>query len=212
MSRFVEVLNLYRNEFSIRNVAKILAEMKARLDAGSAHIEFTFPYFIKKAAPVSGLEALMEYGCRVHAMASTGVETVLEVSAPITTLCPCSKEISRAGAHNQRGTATVAVTFKNFVWIEDMVAVMEGSASCETYALLKREDEAFVTERAYDNPKFVEDVVRDMATKLMKNPDITWFSASAEAQESIHNHNAYAQVEREKTEGARPAWWRYHVR
>ncbi|MFA6034916.1 MAG: GTP cyclohydrolase FolE2 [Myxococcota bacterium] len=204
MSRFIEVLNLYRDDINTSRLPQILADIKKRLNAGTAHIEVTFPFFIKKAAPVSGEEGLMEYQCKVHAVAAKKNTVVVEVSAPVTTLCPCSKEISRAGAHNQRCVVTVAVTFKKFVWIEDLISIIENSASCEIYSLLKREDEAHVTERAYRRPMFVEDVVRDVATALMALPDVTWFSVSAEAQESIHNHNAYAYVEKEKVRGARP--------
>lgn len=204
MSRFIEVLNLYRNEINIRSFPRILAEMKRRLDAKSAHIEFTFPYFIRKAAPVSGAPGLMEYGCKVHGYAGRDVRLVAEVRAPITTLCPCSKEISRKGAHNQRGSVTVAVAFNSLIWFEDLIRMIEQAGSCEIYSLLKREDEKYVTERAYRHPKFVEDVVREVAGKLLADPKITWFSVSAESQESIHNHNAYAFLEREKVKGARP--------
>jgi GTP cyclohydrolase I len=146
----------------------------------------------------------MEYGCKVHGFADGDVRLVAEVRAPITTLCPCSKEISRRGAHNQRGSVTVAVTFNSLIWFEDLIRMIEKSGSSEIYSLLKREDEKFVTERAYRHPKFVEDVVREVAAKLLADPKITWFSVSAESQESIHNHNAYAFIEREKVRGARP--------
>jgi GTP cyclohydrolase I len=204
MSRFIEVLNVYRNEINIRSFPAILTEMKRRLDAKAAHIEFQFPYFIKKPAPVSGEEGLMEYVCRVHGMAAEKVKIVVEASAPITTLCPCSKEISRQGAHNQRGLVSVAVTFREFIWIEDLIAIIERAASSEIYSLLKREDERYVTEKAYRRPRFVEDVVREVAAELMAEDSITWFSISAESQESIHNHNAYAYLEREKVKGAKP--------
>jgi GTP cyclohydrolase I len=204
MSRFIEVLNLYRNEINIKSFPSILGELKRRLNAKTAHVEFTFPYFIRKAAPVSGQVGLMEYGCKVHGFSDTNVRLVAEVRAPVTTLCPCSKEISERGAHNQRGNVTVAVTFNSLIWFEDLIRMIEQAGSCEIYSLLKREDEKFVTERAYRHPKFVEDVVREVAAKLLKDPKITWFSVSAESQESIHNHNAYAYVEREKVKGARP--------
>jgi GTP cyclohydrolase I len=206
MSRFIELLNLYHNEINIRNFSKILTEMKRRLDATAAHIEFTFPYFISKSAPISGEKGLMEYQCKVHGMAADKVRLVVEASAPITTLCPCSKEISRFGAHNQRGHVSAAVTFREFIWIEDLIRIIEESGSSQIYSLLKREDERYVTEHAYRRPRFVEDVVRDVAKALLAEPAITWFSISAESQESIHNHNAYAHLEREKVPGARP--WR----
>jgi len=204
MSRFIEVLNIYRNEITTKNIPKILEEMKKRLNASAAHIEFSFPFFAGKSAPVSGEKGLMEYQCKVHGMLSDKVKIVVEVSTPVTLLCPCSKEISRFGAHNQRCIVTAAVTFSEFLWIEDLIAILEKSGSSETYSLLKREDERYVTEKAYLKPKFVEDVVRDIAISLMAEKNVTWFSISAESQESIHNHNAYAFLEREKVEGASP--------
>jgi GTP cyclohydrolase I len=156
-----------------------------------------FPYFMSKTAPVSGKESLMDYLARFDATASEKeIDFVLTVKANETTLCPCSKAISTRGAHNQRGEVTVQVRFRNPIWIEDLIAVMEGSASSELYALLKREDEKAVTERAYDNPVFVEDLVRNIALKLNAHPDVTWYKVEAENQESIHNHNAYACIEK----------------
>lgn len=200
MSRFIEILNEYRREINIRNFPNILIEMKRRLDAASAHLEVEFPYFIKKKAPISGAEGLMEYVCKIHGVASptTKIDLGVEVRVPITTLCPCSKEISDGGAHNQRGTVALAVRFNHMIWIEDLIDIVETCASCEIYSLLKREDEKYVTERAYDNPMFVEDVVREVARKMMDDENINWFAVWADNIESIHNHNAYAYIERSK--------------
>lgn len=203
MSRFVEILNEYSRRISLRNLSSILEDMKERLNAESAHIELTFPYFIKKTAPVTGLEGLMEYSCTMKGALREGSDLVLVIRVPVCTLCPCSKEISRFGAHNQRGEVRLQVRFKKFVWIEDLIGIVESSASCEVYSVLKREDERFVTEKAYRNPRFVEDVVREIAVKLAGDRNITWFAVECENFESIHNHNAYAYVERQSgDEGA----------
>ena len=200
MSRFIEILNEKRQEINIKNFPNILLEMKERLQAESAHLEIEFPYFIKKKAPISGAEGLMEYVCKIHGETYPDGKTRLgvEVHVPITTLCPCSREISELGAHNQRGTVSLAVRFNQMIWIEDLIEMVEGCASCDVYSLLKREDEKFVTEKAYSNPMFVEDVVRDVAEKMMADDSITWFAVWAENIESIHNHNAYAYIERDK--------------
>ncbi|HDR15348.1 MAG TPA: GTP cyclohydrolase I FolE2 [Desulfobacteraceae bacterium] len=196
MSRFVEILNEYSRRISLRNLSKILEDMKERLDAESAHIEVTFPYFIKKRAPVTGLEGLMEYFCTMKGALTATTDLVLLIRVPICTLCPCSKEISDFGAHNQRGEVRLQVRFKKFVWIEDLIRIIESAASCDVFSVLKREDEKFVTEKAYMNPRFVEDIVRDVSVKLSHDPNITWFAVECENFESIHNHNAYAYVER----------------
>ena len=198
MSRFVEILNEHSNRISLQNFSEILAEMKSRLDAESAHMEITFPYFIKKMAPVSGSEGLLEYKCTFKGSLNSRSDIVTIIHVPITTLCPCSKEISDFGAHNQRGEVTLQIRFKKFIWIEDLIKLVEESASSDVYSVLKREDEKFVTEKAYNNPMFVEDIVRDIAQKLNKDPNITWFSVESENFESIHNHNAYAYVEKHK--------------
>jgi GTP cyclohydrolase I len=196
MSRFVEMLHLFRPEISLEKFSIILEEMKRHLDARSAHIEVFFPYFIEKEAPVSGCPGLMDYTCRLVGSSSPSGRTdlVSEVRVPITSVCPCSREISEAGAHNQRGEVRLATRFRKFIWIEDMIALVENCASCEVYSVLKRVDEKSVTERGYFNPKFVEDVVRDIASRLRADPNITWFSLSAENFESIHNHSAYAAI------------------
>jgi len=198
MSRFVEILNEHSRRISIRNVTAILEEMKERLDAESAHMEIIFPYFIEKAAPVTGIKGLMEYKCAFKGSLNDGSDLVLMIYVPISTLCPCSKEISDFGAHNQRGEVRLQVRFKKFVWIEDLIKLVELSASVDVYSILKREDEKYVTEKAYQNPMFVEDIVRDIAVKLKKDPNITWFAVESENFESIHNHNAYAYIEKHK--------------
>ena len=199
MSRFVEILNEHSRKISLRNFSEILEEMKARLDAASAHMEVTFPYFINKKAPVSGSQGLMEYECTIKGSLNSSMDLMLIIHVPISTLCPCSKEISDFGAHNQRGEVRLQVRFRKFVWIEDLIKLVEDSASSDVYSVLKREDEKFVTERAYQNPMFVEDIVRDIAQKLNTDPNITWFAVESENFESIHNHNAYAYIEKHKT-------------
>ncbi len=174
--------------------------MQEKLQAESAHLEISFPYFIEKFSPVTGSAGMLEYGCRISASldCKAGYDLILEVNVPITTVCPCSKEISSHGAHNQRGMVRLAVRFKRFIWIEDLVRLVEYAASCEVYSVLKRPDEKFVTERAYENPKFVEDVVRDIAVELKNDSNINWFLVDVENFESIHNHSAYACIERAK--------------
>ncbi len=200
MSRFVEILNEHSRRISLQNFTEILDEMKTRLNAKSAHMEIAFPYFINKTAPVSGSQGLMEYKCLFKGHLNATSDLVIGIHVPISTLCPCSKEISDFGAHNQRGEVRLQVRFKKFIWIEDLIKLVEKTASCEVYSVLKREDEKYVTERAYKNPKFVEDVVRDIAVELNKDPNITWFSVESENFESIHNHNAYAYIEKHKEE------------
>ncbi len=198
MSRFVEILNEHSRRISLRNLVEIMEEMKRRLDAESSHMEISFPYFVSKKAPVTRSQGLMEYRCTFKGSLNRKADLVLIIHVPISTLCPCSKEISEYGAHNQRGEVKLQVRFRRFVWIEDLVKMVEDSVSTDVYSVLKREDEKFVTERAYNNPMFVEDVVREIAQKLNKDPNITWFSVEAENFESIHNHNAYAYIEKHK--------------
>ena len=198
MSRFVEILNEHSRRISLQNFAEILGEMKRRLDAKSAHMEISFPYFINKAAPVTRSEGLMEYKCSFKGSLNNGSDLITTVHVPISTLCPCSKEISDCGAHNQRGEVRLQVRFKKFIWIEDLIRLVEESASSDVYSVLKREDEKYVTERAYEHPMFVEDIVRDIAQKLNADPNIVWFAVESENFESIHNHNAYAYVEKHK--------------
>ncbi len=198
MSRFVEILNEHSRRISLENFAEILAEMKERLNAQSAHMEIAFPYFIKKCAPVTGSEGLMEYRCIFKGSLDSGTDLMIIIHVPISTLCPCSKEISEFGAHNQRGEVRLQVRFKKFVWIEDLIKIVEESASTDVYSVLKREDEKYVTEKAYQNPMFVEDIVREIAVKLNNDSNITWFAVESENFESIHNHNAYAYIEKRK--------------
>ena len=205
MSRFVEILNEHNHRISPQNFVEILSEMKERLNAESAHMEITFPYFISKPAPVTGIEGLMEYMCAFKGSLKKKSDLIITICVPITTLCPCSKEISDFGAHNQRGKVRLQIRFKKFVWIEDLIRLVEETASSEVYSVLKREDEKYVTERAYNNPMFVEDIVRDIAVKLNKDPNIIWFAVESENYESIHNHNAYARVEKHKNEHEEPA-------
>ncbi|HET6460452.1 MAG TPA: GTP cyclohydrolase FolE2 [Syntrophales bacterium] len=197
MSRFVEILNEFRGQINIKTFHKILQKIKEKLHAESAHMEIEFPYFIEKTAPVSGAKSLMEYTCAFSGQNSIGMtDFLVSVIVPVTTVCPCSKEISNFGAHNQRSMVTVKVRFKKFFWIEELIRLVEDSASGEVYSLLKRVDEKFVTERAHENPMFVEDVVRNVAQALNKNDNFTWYSVDAENFESIHNHSAYAYVEK----------------
>ncbi|HNX24686.1 MAG TPA: GTP cyclohydrolase FolE2 [Spirochaetota bacterium] len=193
MSRFVEILNRYRNGISTKNVREILEEMKTQLDSETAHFEIEFPYFITKSAPVSGEKAKMEYTCRL--VANSDVDYyMIEVKVPVLSLCPCSKEISAFGAHNQRSIFTMQIEAKEKIWIEDIIDIAESSASSDIYSILKREDEKFITEKSYQNPVFVEDMVRNAAEKLKNTKGILWFSVESENMESIHNHSAYAQI------------------
>jgi GTP cyclohydrolase I len=196
MSRFVEMLQLFRTEISLYAFSNILEEMKKQLNADASHIEISFPYFIEKKAPVSSTAGLMNYNCRINGSSDPkgNIDLISEVFVPISSVCPCSKEISENGAHNQRGEVHLSIRFKKFVWIEDLIELVEKEASCEVFSVLKREDEKYVTEKAFNNPKFVEDVVRDIAQKLKKDENITWFNLSAENFESIHNHSAYAFI------------------
>jgi GTP cyclohydrolase I len=200
MSRFIEVLNQCRGEITVRNVGQILREITRSLEARSAHMELAFKYFIEKEAPVSKSRSLMGYDCRFISAYAEGGEAdfVLEVKVPVMSLCPCSKEMSKTAAHNQRSEVTVQLRFNDFVWIEDIVSLVEKSASCDLYALLKRPDEKYVVEQAYDNPRFVEDIVRLLASELMRDEKVSWFSVRSINLESIHNHNAYAFIERDK--------------
>ncbi len=196
MSRFIEVLNAHRDKINLRQFGTILEELRENLCAQSAHLEVTFPYFIEKRAPVSGAPGLMEYTCEFVGSVGKVKDFMVGVVVPVTTLCPCSKEISSRGSHNQRGLVSVKVWFRKFFWIEDLIQMVEESASCDVYAILKRPDEKFVTEKAYDNPTFVEDVVRNLATRLDADPNFEGYTIEAENFESIHNHSAYAYVER----------------
>jgi len=202
MSRFLQVLGEHRGEVAFRTVPAILHDLKKRLDAEAAHIEIEFPYFLQRKAPVSGLSAPMDYLCAfIGDSNGEHDDFLLRVRAPVSTLCPCSKEISDYGAHNQRGYVTITVRTRkleggswDFLWIEELVEIAEKSASAPIYPLLKRTDERFVTMQAYDNPVFVEDVVRNAAALLKEDPRVVWFEVRAVNQESIHNHSAFAVV------------------
>jgi len=197
MSRFVEVLNSHGSVVHVENIPDMLREMQKRLHARSAHLEMEFPYFLVKKAPVSGKEGVLDYTVRFDAtLNGRDLDFLLTVKVNVTTLCPCSKAISRYGAHNQRGEVTVQLRSEKVVWIEEVIALVEASASSEMYSLLKREDEKAVTERAYENPVFVEDLVRNVALRLNARADVGWYKVEAENYESIHNHNAYACIEK----------------
>jgi len=197
MSRFLEVLNAHGNVVHVENIPDILIAMQEKLDSQTAHLEMDFPFFLEKSAPVTGKSGLMDYGARFDATANgKEIDFLLEVRAHVTTLCPCSKAISKQGAHNQRGEVTVQLRNSGTVWIEDVIELIESSSSSELYSLLKRPDEKYVTERAFENPVFVEDLVRNVAVLLNKHPHVTWYKVEAENFESIHNHNAYACIEK----------------
>ena len=200
MSRFVEILNHHEREISVASFKDMLSEMATLLAAESGHIEMTFPYFVNKTAPVSGVRSLMDYNVTLIGEITGGKSTTsIKVVVPVTSLCPCSKEISKYGAHNQRSHVTVNVRTEGFVWIEEVIDIVEKEASCELFGILKRPDEKYVTERAYENPKFVEDMVRDVAARLNNDPRITAYVVESENFESIHNHSAYALIERDKS-------------
>ena len=197
MSRFVEVLNEHGSLVHVDNIKVILRHLQKRLNSKQAHVEFEFPYFIEKQAPVSGAIGLMDYSVKLAAtITHEDSDFVVTVVVPVTTLCPCSKAISRYGAHNQRGKVTFAVRFTRPIWIEDLIELVESSASSELYSVLKRPDEKAVTEHAYEHPVFVEDLVRSIAVKANADRRIAWYRIEAENYESIHNHNAYAMIEK----------------
>ena len=195
MSRFMEILNSYDDEISVEALPAILRTMRERLNAETAHLGISFPYFMEKEAPVTGAAGLLSYDCAFDASSGAEDDFILTVKIPVTTLCPCSREISARGAHNQRSIVTVKTRFTGQLWIEDVVALVDASASCELYPVLKRADEKWVTEHAYDNPRFAEDLVREVTLRLRALHQVTWFSVHVINFESIHEHDAYAQVE-----------------
>jgi len=199
MSRFIEVLASHSESISVHAIPKILKGLKDRLHAETAHLEVTFPFFMKKAAPVTGKESMMEYECGFFAASNHEEDFVMCVKVPVTTLCPCSKEISSYGAHNQRGIVTAKLRFKDHIWLEEIIELIEARASCGLYPLLKRPDEKWVTEHAYDNPRFVEDMVREVALAFDADERIHSYEIEVENFESIHAHNAYAHLERTKS-------------
>ena len=198
MSRFVEILHTER-EISVESFRKMLETMTGRLEADAGHVEMNFPFFVMKKAPVSGVESLMDYHATLIGERKDGhTEMWVRVVVPVTSLCPCSKKISDYGAHNQRSHVTITAKLRSHMWIEELIEIAESEASCELYGILKRPDEKYVTERAYDNPKFVEDMVRDVATRLNKEDRIGAYVVESENFESIHNHSAYAQISSDK--------------
>ena len=200
MSRFVEILSAHEREMTVESFQVMLREMVEKLEAEEGRIEMSFPYFIQKSAPVSGVGSLMDYEVSFIGEILKGKQSfTMSVLVPVTSLCPCSKKISERGAHNQRSHVTVSARLNDFVWIEEIVDLVEKQASSELYGLLKRPDEKFVTERAYDNPKFVEDMVRDVAAVLNLEDRIDAYAVESENFESIHNHSAYAMIKRDKT-------------
>jgi GTP cyclohydrolase I len=199
MSRFVELLNRHRREIDVRKFRALCSELRRDHDASAAHVSVRFPYFIEKRAPVTGAAGLVDYACTfgasVRAVGSKEkAELWVGVEVPVTSLCPCSKAISKRSAHNQRSIIRVKVWFSRFFWIEDLIALVESCASCDLYAILKRPDEKYVTERAYARPRFVEDLVREVGTRLKAQPAFPRFEISAESFESIHAHSAYARL------------------
>ncbi|MFZ4774511.1 MAG: GTP cyclohydrolase FolE2 [Terrimicrobiaceae bacterium] len=197
MSRFIEVLASHGPIVHVDNIRDILEQLTKRLESDCAHLEFEFPYFLEKKAPVTGSPGLLDYTAKFQAtLERDKMDFIVEVLVPVTTLCPCSKAISKSGAHNQRGHVTLAVRCGKSMWIEDMIRLVEDSASSELYSLLKRPDEKAVTERAYENPVFVEDLVRNVAVRCEADANILWYRVEAENFESIHNHNAYALIEK----------------
>ena len=194
MSRFIEILEKYRDDMAVNKLETILVEMKKSLKAKSSFMEISFPYFIEKTAPVSKSKSLMEYKCKFIAEHNDHFSLTIELKVPITTLCPCSKAISSRGAHNQRGTVTLTYRTRKLIWIEDLIKAIEKCASSQLYTLIKRPDERYVTEEAYDHPAFVEDVVRNVAIVISDMKEIEWFKVECDNDESIHNHNAYAMI------------------
>ena len=200
MSRFIEILNTREREISVENFEGMLRQMVERLEAESGYIEMSFPYFIEKKAPVSGVKSLMDYEVSFTGEIKKQQQSfTMKVVVPVTSLCPCSKRISERGAHNQRSHVTVSCRINAFVWIEEIVDIVEKQGSSELYGLLKRPDEKYVTERAYDNPKFVEDMVRDVAALINLDERIDAYVVESENFESIHNHSAYALIKKDKT-------------
>jgi GTP cyclohydrolase I len=195
ISAFITILNKYQDDLSVTIFPDLLREVKEELQAASARMEMSFPYFIEKCAPVTGTRSLMEYRCRFTGTMGPDRDLLMSVWVPVTTLCPCSKEISTYGAHNQRAEVNLNVRYHRFIWMEELITLVEQTASSEVFALLKRPDEKYVTEKAYENPMFVEDIVRRVAEKAMAHPDIAWFSAGVESFESIHKHSAYAYLD-----------------
>ncbi|MCU0317553.1 MAG: GTP cyclohydrolase FolE2 [Fimbriimonadaceae bacterium] len=198
MSRFLEVLNEHGQEISVANLPDLLKGLKERLFAEKAHVEVYFPFFVEKKAPVTGKSGMMAFDCGFIAEANGSYSVTSWMRVPVATLCPCSKEISKYGAHNQRGWVTVKVKSQDHVWLEEIIDMIESSASCALYPVLKRPDEKWVTEKAYENPRFVEDLVREVALRFDQDQRVTGYEIEVENEESIHAHNAYAFLARDK--------------
>jgi GTP cyclohydrolase I len=200
MSRFLEVLNEHHESIRSNEIMSVCHDMKERLEAEEAHLELSFPYFIHKTAPVTGAPGMLDIEVTFEASSGTKDDFVMGIKVSATSVCPCSKQIAAYGAHNQRCEINVRVRFSegSFMWIEELFEIVEQSASAQVFAVLKRPDEKWVTEAAYDNPKFVEDVVRDLALTLDEEDRVAWYEVNSENHESIHNHNAYAYVEKDK--------------
>lgn len=197
MSRFIEILHHYHKETIIDNLEKLLEEMKKKLSADAAYIEMEFPYFILKEAPVTKESSLMSYTCGFQASMIDEFKLKMFTKVPVISLCPCSKEISDYSAHNQRAYVTITVSYDEFIWLEELIEIAEHAASSPVFSLLKRPDEKYITEQSYDNPKFVEDIARDIAEELKNDKRIIKYTVEAESIESIHNHNAYAMIKSE---------------
>ena len=199
MSRFVQLLNEHDRPIDATNFGAMVTAMVDRLDAEGGHIEMSFPYFVNKLAPVSGMPSTLDYEVTFVGEKIDGrIDTWVKVLVGATSLCPCSKAISEYGAHNQRSHITMNVKVDGGMWLEDLIEIAEQEASCELWGVLKREDEKYVTERAYENPKFVEDLVRDVAARLTADPRVRAYSVESENFESIHNHSAYARIDVDK--------------
>jgi GTP cyclohydrolase I len=204
MSRFIETLEAYKGKVGPATLESLTELLCSKLNATEAEIEFQFPYFVRKRAPVSGIPSFMRYEAGLHGIYKKNVfDMVTSVGVHIQTLCPCSREISSAGAHNQRAAVRLAVRMRELVWFEEMIQMVERSSSTPLYTLLKREDEKYVTEQAYANPHFVEDVVRDLAVELNRDERITWYDISVSSSESIHNHDAFAELQRDKRDNGK---------
>lgn len=201
MSRFIEIIEKYRKKIIDINIVENMAkDAMKKLEAESAEIKIIFPFFMEKTSPISRKKSLLNYQCKFAcAIKKNVIEKILEVRVPITTLCPCSKEISKHGAHNQRSYVMVRINSSKKLFIEEVIKLVEKQAPCEIFALLKRSDEKYVTEKAYENPKFVEDVVRDVVSQIKKNKDIVWYGVGVLNEESIHPHDVFAYIEGGKT-------------
>lgn len=199
MSRFVEALESWNGELDYHGLRDLVADVRTRLEAQNAHVAVRFPYFVRQASPSSGAQANMDYACSVQGdLTGERFRMTLGVEVPVMTVCPCSLAISEQGAHSQRTVIRARCRFKGFVWLEELIGMAEAAGSSPVYSLLKREDEKFVTESAFANPRFVEDVVRGVAKALEEHPLVTWYSVDVESFESIHNHCAVAGIERSK--------------